>query len=61
MISVGRYLATGMEGMSVTLEVVGIKSEHEVECVAKNSAKLCGLITMVIDIRIDTISHVLIY
>ena len=47
-IIVGRYLSTGMEGTSVTLEVTAIVDEHDVQCVALNDAELSGLITVFI-------------
>ena len=47
-ITVGRYLSTGMEGTSVTLQVTKIVDEHDVECVAMNDAELNGLITLFI-------------
>jgi len=45
-ITVGRYLSTGMEGTSVTLEVKAIINEHDVECVSLGEATLNGLITV---------------
>lgn len=47
-ITVGRYLSTGMEGTSVTLEVTKIVDDHDVQCVAINDAELNGLITVFI-------------
>ncbi|QDZ19726.1 pyruvate kinase [Chloropicon primus] len=47
-ITVGRYLSTGMEGTSVTLEVTQIIDDHDVQCVAMNDAELNGLITLFI-------------
>jgi pyruvate kinase len=51
LITVGRYLSTGMEGTSVTLEVTSILDDHDVQCTALNDASLCGLITVFVQKR----------